>query len=860
MNPAPIRGVFNLSRRFVVLIVVCALFLIGLPAARAMVAETEPPPAGIPPASAIVATEEPPPDAQPGLPPEAEVPAEELPAEEPAAEEPAAEEPAAEEPAADSPPTEETADEGLSAKTLAEAPAPAPETQECYQPNSPDADCDGDVDYDDYDMHATRESEEGMRQWRCTMYKLDCDAPTVQPEPTAVPPAETPLPDASCVASLPAGVPPDLDTDKDGIHNWCDTDHDNDGVVNEQDPDWDNDEDGTPNGQDDDWLNDDGDDLVNSQDPDDNNDGLVDGCVPNATQDADCDGVNPELDDHTQLQGANPEMARQWRCTNWGQDCDPNAPSGGIATPAATPTVTPPADAQPPAAPTTDPAATPPADPNAPPVAPADPNGTPVPGAPNGQPSGQPDLATTPVPDGTGQPGTVDPDAENPGAETPDGEQREVPPEEMAAPDPGSVAAGLEYVGVDRETAHMVAAGAGLVAGFIDPAATIIDFVSAVRGVDAYTGEPIPDWERVATIALPLVAPKALRLLRRTGAMSKVDDAVRAVTRWFPENPFGGGPAVPDLGAPIPGVEVPDVAPHVPGAPEAPEVPPVGGEVGPPADAPDVAQSGDPVQPGNEPPAMMPSPLPGDGGGTSNGPQAGRRQTEEEFYNDPRHRGVFPTDEMNLYDGPEQSQLRWIEETGEVFIYHYGDDTYEVIATVDDPAVLSALLRNPPATPSPAWVRERMRSAPQSSQQARDMLDRDLAQQASHSAAAAEALRKSYTVVPVSQLPDVTLDDLSRQGRPAIDPSFADANWPAIAAAAKRALSEGMDPLMSREQLTAYGRQLGLSGSSLEGFVSLFREPIRWNPAQTRLGNGEHRLWAARQAGITELVVTIVTD
>ena len=68
-----------------------------------------------------------------------------------------------------------------------------------------------------------------------------------------------------------------------------------------------------------------------------------------------------------------------------------------------------------------------------------------------------------------------------------------------------------------------------------------------------------------------------------------------------------------------------------------------------------------------------------------------------------------------------------------------------------------------------------------------------------------------------------------------------------------------MDPLVSREQLTAYGRQLGLSGSSLEGFVSLFREPIRWNPAQTRLGNGEHRPWAARQAGITELVVTIVT-
>jgi hypothetical protein len=179
---------------------------------------------------------------------------------------------------------------------------------------------------------------------------------------------------------------------------------------------------------------------------------------------------------------------------------------------------------------------------------------------------------------------------------------------------------------------------------------------------------------------------------------------------------------------------------------------------------------------------------------------------------------------------------------------------------VDDPAVLSALLRDPPATPSPAWVRERMRSAPQSPQQARDMLDQDLAQQAGRSAAAAERLRKSYSVVPVSQLPDVTLEDLSRQGRPAIDPNFADANWPAIAAAAKKALGEGMDPLMSREQLTAYGRQLGLSGSSLEGFVSLFREPIRWNPAQTRLGNGEHRLWDARQAGITELVVTIVTD
>jgi len=61
-----------------VLFSVCALFLLGLPAARAMVAETEPPPAEIPAGSAVVA-EQPPPGAEPGNPPEIEVPPAEQP-------------------------------------------------------------------------------------------------------------------------------------------------------------------------------------------------------------------------------------------------------------------------------------------------------------------------------------------------------------------------------------------------------------------------------------------------------------------------------------------------------------------------------------------------------------------------------------------------------------------------------------------------------------------------------------------------------------------------------------------------------------------------------------------------------------
>jgi hypothetical protein len=139
-----------------------------------------------------------------------------------------------------------------------------------------------------------------------------------------------------------------------------------------------------------------------------------------------------------------------------------------------------------------------------------------------------------------------------------------------------------------------------------------------------------------------------------------------------------------------------------------------------------------------------------------------------------------------------------------------------------------------------------------SPEEAQRVLARDHANQIARGDAARQALRDSYQEVSVDQLPNVSLDDLERQGRPAIDPRYADADWKVIAEAAKAARAGGMDPTLSREALTEYGRQLGLQSSNLAGFVSLFAEPIRWNPAKQRRGNGEHRLYAACLAGVRD--------
>ena len=494
----------------------------------------------------------------------------------------------------------------------------------------------GDHDVDDCDWTVIKQQQdrEAATAWECAKYGGTSSACEKYLQPTPVPAPEPPqwplghpVTDAAgnpvtcgnVVDAAIGNVEPDCeqDADGDGIHDFFDDfpDSNRDGVHDDCQSNPVNRPMGCGRGDAD------GDGIADYADNHDNR------CVPNTTQDANCNGISREAKDREDLDRAAAagsaearEAIRQWECTSAELSDGDRAPCNPNWTPSPSPQPATPAPGAPAATPgTAQPPAVTPGAAQAPTV------------TPGGQPSGEPvcvdanhdDIPDDPrcIPATAPQGASPTPPAADPNQQdqaSGDGGQEA----ELPAPDPISMAAGLERLGVDRQTAAYATAAGEFVFGFLDPAATIVGFVDAVRGVDSFTGEVIPTWQRALTIALPFVVPKAVRILKRTGALRAADDVVRRAVDWvFPSpNPVGVGgvpdlPDVPDLPGSVPGAApppVPGAAPgsvpgsvpeSVPGSAPGDEAGGLGGDLGSgQGDAPDR-------------PAILPSPIPGDGAG-----------------------------------------------------------------------------------------------------------------------------------------------------------------------------------------------------------------------------------------------------